>query len=704
MNRILLSLFFGLISYTAAAQVSWQKVSGPNETVTAVTAASNNMVYIGTVTYGVFSSADDGTTWSNISLGLGDSAISNLQMSSDDKLYAGTSAHGLYVYTAGSWSAINNGLPSNTQTVSAFAKGAAGTIYMMSGSGKIYSWNGIIWTDITNNFPSLGRGLAVGPTGILYATAFASGVYKFDGISNWTIVGAAMSNNFVTKISVSNSDTIYVACNSNNVFCCPAAGGNWTLINTGLPVSNMNFIATDAQNNIYVATNTANGAVYRSMNGGASWVLISSTLYTTTFYCFATTSSGKIYTGASGVFMSVNRGVSWNDLNPGLNASRTVTSYTCTKAGTMFLGTRLGPWRSKDNGNTWQLRNTNITHLYIVQLLEDAAGDILCHGINNTPKGAIYRSTDNGDSWTLVAANGCDQYTKIKQHKSDTIWAASRFSGATSLSYSIDNGAHWVNNPLRISAIWDIDFTKENTILLGSESEGVSRSDDGGQTFTLGVGNTIPWYGNVIGIETDVNGVIFAGGDWWTHILWFSASTENGDVWTQFTDPDLVISGLQDMVFDLHNNAYIAAENNGVRMAYNTTWTAGTDWLQSNTGFPSPTSNIAQLGFDTLGYIYAVCYSSNGHDAGLYRSTAAVNPPNSSIYTFTGNGNWNVAANWSNNTIPPSTITGNQMIVIDPPLNGECVLNVQQHVNNNAIFKVMPNKKIRISSDCVIAQ
>lgn len=700
-----LAFFVIFLPVAVPAQVSWQKVPGPNEGISSISVSSSNIVYAGTSTYGVFQSADDGNSWSNISLGLPDSLIRSLQVSSTDKLFAGTGAHGVYQYFAGSWTAINNGLPVTNILVTGFAAGSGGNMYMMATTGSIYYWDGIIWTDITYNFPSLGRAIAIGPGGVLYAGAFASGVYKFDGINNWTIVGAAMPNNFVFKMTVAANDTIYVACNSNNVFKCHTSGGGWASANTGLPATDATFIFADAQNRLFIGNNSSPGVLYRSVNNADNWSLVSSGLYTSLFACMAVSSSGKIYAGASGVFKSINGGSSWSDMNPGMDARRTVLAYTCTSNGTMFVGTRSGPWRSLDNGITWQLRNTGINHLSTLQIMSNAAGDILCHGINNVPKGAIYRSANNGDNWTQVAANGCDMYTKIRQHKSDTIWATSRFSGATTLSYSISNGASWLNNPLTISAIWDIDFSKESTIFVGSESEGVSRSDNGGQTFTLGVGNTIPWYGNVIEIETDVNGVIFAGGDWWTHILWYSSPEDNGNVWTQFTDPDLVIQGVQDLVFDQRNNAYIAGENSGVRMAYyNNSWTAGSNWIVSSTGLPSPASNVTQLGFDTFGYIYAVCHSADGHNAGLFKSTVPVNPPASATYTFTGNGNWDVASNWSNNSIPPSVLSGNAMIIIDPAGNGECVLNINQQVTSGAIFKVFPGKKLTVAGNLTILQ
>ncbi|MFZ4056523.1 MAG: WD40/YVTN/BNR-like repeat-containing protein [Ferruginibacter sp.] len=703
MNKYMPILFFILFCANSKAQINWQRTPSPNENVSCLTTDST-IIYAGTYTYGVFKSINDGTSWSNISLGLADSNINKIQSSTDNKIFVGTGTHGVYQYNGVNWIAINNGLPANNLVVTAFAKSAGGVMFMMATTGKIYKWDGNSWTDISFNFPSLGRDICISSTGSLYASAFASGIYKFDGVNNWTIVGGTMPNNFVTRFTISNNDTIVVACNSNNVFKCATSGGTWVSINNGLPAVNVNAILSDNQNNLIIATAASNGAIYRSINGGINWTLISSALFTTSFNCLTNGISGKLFAGASGVFKTQDIGNTWVDLNPGMVAPKSVSSFLCTQNGTYFCSTIYGPWRSTDNGNTWQLKNTNIAHFYVLQIIENAAGDILLHARNTVPKGAIYRSTNNGESWTQVAANGCDRYTKLKQHKADTIWAASQFSGATTLSYSINNGANWVNNPLTISAIWDIDFSKDHTIFIGSESEGVSRSSNGGQTFTLGVGNTIPWYGNVIEIETDANGVIFAGSDWWTNTLWFSSATENGDVWTKFTDPDLIVSGSQDLIFDLHNNAYLACENNGIRMAYNTIWNANTNWITSNNGLPSPTSYVNELNFDTSGYMYAVCYVGNGHNGGLYKSTTVINPPLSSTYTFTGNGNWSDASNWKNNSMPPPNLSGNAIIIINPISTGECIVDVSQQILNGAILKVVSGKKIRVNSSLTITQ
>lgn len=72
------------------------------------------------------------------------------------------------------------------------------------------------------------------------------------------------------------------------------------------------------------------------------------------------------------------------------------------------------------------------------------------------------------------------------------------------------------------------------------------------------------------------------------------------------------------------------------------------------------------------------------------------------VYTFIGNGNWDVASNWSNNAIPPAFLPANREIIIDPDVNGECVLNVAQTLASGSKFTVKAVKKFRIMTNLSI--
>ncbi len=45
-------------------------------------------------------------------------------------------------------------------------------------------------------------------------------------------------------------------------------------------------------------------------------------------------------------------------------------------------------------------------------------------------------------------------------------------------------------------------------------------------------------------------------------------------------------------------------------------------------------------------------------------------------YIFNGNGNWDVAANWSFNLVPPAVLSTGSKIIIDPSTGGQCLLNI----------------------------
>jgi hypothetical protein len=66
------------------------------------------------------------------------------------------------------------------------------------------------------------------------------------------------------------------------------------------------------------------------------------------------------------------------------------------------------------------------------------------------------------------------------------------------------------------------------------------------------------------------------------------------------------------------------------------------------------------------------------------------------VFTFTGNGNWDNPANWSNNIVPPANLPDGFTIIINPAVNGECVLNVAQSISKNAVFTINAGAKFRI--------
>ncbi len=101
----------------------------------------------------------------------------------------------------------------------------------------------------------------------------------------------------------------------------------------------------------------------------------------------------------------------------------------------------------------------------------------------------------------------------------------------------------------------------------------------------------------------------------------------------------------------------------------------------------------AYLPADTISGIH-----HNGEVAFSYTvGNTAVN-----TYHFTGNGNWSNPVNWTNNTIPPAVLPASGNIIIDPVDDGECILDVTQHVTSGANITVTPGKKFKVPGSLII--
>ena len=106
----------------------------------------------------------------------------------------------------------------------------------------------------------------------------------------------------------------------------------------------------------------------------------------------------------------------------------------------------------------------------------------------------------------------------------------------------------------------------------------------------------------------------------------------------------------------------------------------------------SPTG-ISDFGETENGELYATCLN-NGN---VYRVEAYI-----PTYAFIGNGNWTEPANWSNNTVPPSSFPSGGIIAINPIAGGECVLNVQVMIPVSTKLIIENNKQFRMNGNLVI--
>ena len=115
----------------------------------------------------------------------------------------------------------------------------------------------------------------------------------------------------------------------------------------------------------------------------------------------ASDSGGYLYgaTWGDGVFRSVDDGLTWTHTGPGLASPwvRCVATRDTLEVFAGCWGQGRGLSRSTDAGDSWNLITGPLGNISVTALAIDFNGDILIA----TMEKEIYRSTDDGETWTM---------------------------------------------------------------------------------------------------------------------------------------------------------------------------------------------------------------------------------------------------------------------------------------------------------------
>lgn len=189
----------------------------------------------------------------------------------------------------------------------------------------------------------------------------------------------------------------------------------------------------------------------------------------------------------------------------------------------------------------WQRINTPDS-LHLSDVLVDEQGSIYISSWDNFSKGGIYRSDDDGATWTKKN-NGFIYTTSsiisLGQDDEGTLYA-----GGQSVIYkSLNGGDSWTlvyqAQPYAAN-MWKIQCGYDSVILVGGEDyDGIIRSGDNGLTWQKVIEFIHDgWYENITDIQFGPNGVIYAS----TRITWANdpgmvyASYDQGRTWQVFSE------------------------------------------------------------------------------------------------------------------------------------------------------------------------
>ncbi len=540
---------------------TWSFVGLRNKNISVIEINSLDYLFAGSDGFGIFRSTDDGITWTQTKTGLPASGISDIVVDTNDQIYAACyrPAFSLPNDTIpGIYSSIDNGEHWNriyTGDIYKLGISQVGNIWSVSYSGITISTNqGITWNNLGVSFPHVNSFLFHpsgniligadnnGPTGSFGPGLFLSSdtgadwnqilqenIYCFgttasgdiyagtdsglirstnNGIS-WVYTNPQSPKICFTSITILPSSKIITG-NYNGIFLSTDIGSSWSSSNTGLAAVSIGCLSGSSDGFIYSGSC---GRIFSTNDNGATWnppkidfgnCNFSAIVVNTSRYIFAATYGGP-GDDSGRVFVSLDTGKTWSQ-------SGTMNTYfsalVTNKAGDVFAASVTGIFRTTDNGSAWSPTNEGLPYY------EDLSG-FRFYNVNSLVIDSsstifavleaygIYRSTDNGNTWTAI--NGDMTLNKNFYslavtdtgilYVSTTAYAVTGYANP-GVYRSSNNGNTWKYTNLRVDADISLCTNKAGDIFAGvsfqdqmdipdyaADSNGVYLSTDNGNSW-----------------------------------------------------------------------------------------------------------------------------------------------------------------------------------------------------------------------------
>lgn len=461
-----------------------------------------SLLYVGDFGEGVLKSVDGGDTWQSVDRGLPADGVRAIAIdpSNPAVVYAGLEHAGVFRTNdgGGSWTEMNLGLRNRSVHALAIDPSRPSTVYAGTEEGVFKSVDGgASWSAIDRGLTSRTvYALAIDPshTNVLYAGCIqGGGVFKStDGGVTWFPARSGLDATETPLLAQGRGAASLYAATGEEVFAY--RGGRWSQIASvweGLGGEVVSALAVDpaARATIYAGTRNDNGSsrparIFRSTNGGASWSAADAGVKMSRYRnlggvreLVVDPSNGDVWALADGVFTSRDSGTSWTEVrrnNASLDFSHAVIDRTRT--GTLYLFRSGHLLKLTGRGTTWAFADEGLPERrggefssVVVHPTPNLVYASRMHYLDSKERQALYRSTEGGASWVLVA---------------------SRLGRNGLISLAIDPA--------------------DPQTLLGSTGESVLRSVDGGVTWSNATGLPLSGYIRAIVFDAARRGTVYA--------------------------------------------------------------------------------------------------------------------------------------------------------------------------------------------------
>ena len=373
---------------------------------------------------------------------------------------------------------------------------------------------------VQTNMPGGGCiwGLAI--NGTIFFAGTRVGLFRSTdrGVS-WTAVtsGLPLLNEWIYPFAVGANlfvGTIGQGDNNNRILRSTDNGISWTFADSGLPRRGNPECFTSIDSNLFTIVDGLGGGIFKSTNNGLNWTADTGLPDRAGAFLVATIGTNLFaFTRSSGLFRSINNGASWIVVKNGWPDTSFVNCVAAMDTN-IFIGTDFkGIYRSTDNGNTWIAVNSGITNYAAITITNLAVSDTNIFAA--TTGGKVFRSTNNGANWTEVNANaGIAANTWICFLKAS---GPDLFAGGWGGNYtggiikSADNGIGWTASDSGLTGYKVNGLVLSDTNLIAATDIGAFQSTDNGDSWTA-IDSGLPKNRPITSLAT-IGTKIFAGTD-----------------------------------------------------------------------------------------------------------------------------------------------------------------------------------------------
>jgi photosystem II stability/assembly factor-like uncharacterized protein len=413
----------------------------------------------------------------------------SINPSNSNQLFAGSASGGIWKSTnAGTnWTKVETDLP--VLGVAAIAHDPYNNNNIYAGTGEVYR------TDTSNIGHNIWKARGTYGIGIIKST---------DGGSTWTrVFNKNTSDLFGIKTIKFHPKTANVvfACATDGLYKTTNGGSSWSKILNKRMVMDMAIHPTNSDTMVVGVGNLidADKGIYRTTNGGSSWTKISSALpgSFSGFIRLANSGSSRLYASIgrddanqNELYLSTDFGTTWINKNSSSHCSYQFWFSHCVAVDPSNNNRVIMAGVSMYSYTSSSTTNGNGTRTTIGSGVHSDMHDIKWDPNNvNTVyvccDGGIYKSTNNGSSWTAIN-NGLAAtqfYASFACHPTN----ANTFIGGLQDNGTVrttDNGVTWTSIMGGDGGPAMFNPTTPNTYFISNDARRVYRTTNGGSSYS----------------------------------------------------------------------------------------------------------------------------------------------------------------------------------------------------------------------------